>query len=195
MADLSSDIQDSETLTGRLIVAMPHVQDSRFERSVIFLFAHQADGAMGLIINRPTEEISFADLLSQLDLEFEEDNDGMVVRVGGPVETDRGFVLHSTDYHREEATIRVNDGTSVTATIDVLKAMASGDGPDNALFALGYSGWGPGQLEREIRDNTWLHCEADSELLFNADDDDKWELALAKIGIDPSLLSTTAGTA
>ncbi len=184
-----------ESLAGRLIIAMPNIGDPRFERSVIYLFAHQADGAMGLIVNRPTDDLRFDDLLEQLDLGIEGDAPQTQVRFGGPVEVERGFVLHSDDYHRDEATMRVDKGISVTATVDILKAMAAGDGPERALFALGYAGWGPGQLEREILENGWLHCEADDAIVFDDEDDTKWSRALAKIGVHPSALSSASGSA
>lgn len=186
-----------ETLAGRMIIAMPNIEDPRFERTVIYLFAHQDSGAMGLIVNRVTDHVSFPELLGQLELTVEEDDDlgDTPVRFGGPVEMERGFVLHSPDYHRDEATLKVDSEISMTATVDILHAIAAGEGPQRALFALGYAGWGPGQLEREIRQNGWLHCEADVELVFDQADDTKWTRALAKIGVDPSLLSTTAGSA
>lgn len=174
---------------------MPNIGDPRFERTVIYLFQHQEDGAMGLIVNRIKDDVSFGDLLAQLDLGVSAGVAATPVRFGGPVEMERGFVLHSPDYHREEATIRVDENVSMTATVDVLKAMAEGRGPRRALFALGYAGWAPGQLEREIRENGWLLGPADLDLVFSADDDEKWTRALALIGVDPSLLSGAAGSA
>ena len=188
-------LNSGDSLAGRLIIAMPNIGDPRFERSVIYLFAHQDDGAMGLIVNRPTEDLDFGDLLDQLELEVDGDASDTQVRFGGPVEIERGFVLHSADYHRDEATLRVDDAISMTATVDILKAMAAGGGPSKSLFALGYSGWGPGELEQEILDNGWLHCEADADLVFDNDDDTKWVRALAKIGVNPSALSAASGSA
>ena len=190
-----SEEEMGDRLAGRLIIAMPNIGDPRFERSVIYLFAHEGSGAMGLIVNRITDDVSFPELLSQLKLDITDHIDDTPVRFGGPVEMERGFVLHSADYHRDEATLKVDDDISMTATIDILHAMAAGKGPRKALFALGYAGWGPGQLEREILQNGWLHCEADPELVFDTADDNKWTRALAKIGVDPSLLSTAAGSA
>lgn len=190
-----SDEDPAESLTGRMIIAMPNIGDPRFERAVIYLFAHRSHGAMGLIVNRATDEIEFRDLLGQLGLDIGPEAQDIVVRFGGPVEVERGFVLHSPDYYRDEATLRIDDDISMTATVDVLRAMAAGEGPKRALFALGYAGWGPGQLEREIIQNGWLHCEADAELVFDDIDDTKWNRALAKIGVDPSLLSSAAGSA
>lgn len=197
----ATDTQDDapslaeEGLAGRLIIAMPNIGDARFHKSVIYLFAHEDSGAMGLIVNRVTEDVSFPELLDQLELEVTDDLDETPVRFGGPVEMERGFVLHSPDYHREEATLKVDPDISMTATVDILHAIAAGEGPERSLFALGYAGWGPGQLEREIRQNGWLHCEADADLVFDAADETKWTRALAKIGVDPSLLSATAGSA
>lgn len=184
-----------ERLAGRMIIAMPNIGDARFHKSVIYLFAHEDSGAMGLIVNRVTEDVSFLELLGQLELEVSDDLDETPVRFGGPVEMERGFVLHSPDYHREEATLKVDTDISMTATVDILHAIAAGEGPERSLFALGYAGWGPGQLEREIRQNGWLHCEADADIVFDAADETKWTRALAKIGVDPSLLSATAGSA
>ncbi|MCI4664656.1 MAG: YqgE/AlgH family protein [Neomegalonema sp.] len=184
-----------DSLVGRMIIAMPNIGDPRFERTVIYLFAHQLDGAMGLIVNRPTDDLHFSDLLDQLELEANEDTNETQIRFGGPVEVGRGFVLHSADYHRADETLRVDDQMSMTTTVDILKAMADGGGPQKALLALGYAGWGPGQLEREILENGWLHCEVDQEIVFDDDDETKWARALAKIGVNPSALSPTAGSA
>lgn len=190
-----SDAQSGESLAGRLIIAMPNIGDPRFERSVIYVFAHEDDGAMGLIVNRPTDDLRFDELLEQLELDIQGAAPTTPVRLGGPVEVERGFVLHSDDYYRDEATMRVRDGVSVTATVDILKAMAAGEGPERAIFALGYAGWGPGQLEREILENGWLHCEADEEIVFDDDNETKWSRALAKIGVRASALSSTSGSA
>ena len=190
-----AQLKSGDSLAGRLIIAMPNIGDPRFERSVIYLFAHQDDGAMGLIVNRPTEDLHFGDLLDQLELDSNSDASETQVRFGGPVEVERGFVLHSADYHRNEATLRVDGDISMTATVDILKAMATGRGPSKSLFALGYAGWGPGELEREILENGWLHCEADEAIVFDDDDDTKWARALAKIGVNPSALSAASGSA
>ena len=190
-----TDAVDDGSLAGQLLIAMPNIGDPRFDRSVIYLFEHQSSGAMGLIVNRRTDDVSFGDLLEQLDLEVSGELDETPVRFGGPVAVQRGFVLHSPDYHSEDATLQVDEEVSMTATVDVLRAMASGDGPQRSLFALGYAGWGPGQLEREIRQNGWLYCKADPEIVFDKADDTKWTRALALIGVDPSLLSGTAGSA
>ncbi len=191
----NADRPAADSLEGRLLIAMPNIGDPRFERAVIYLFAHRETGAMGLMVNRQTDDLDFRDLLTQLQLEVADGAQLTAVRLGGPVEVERGFVLHSPDYHKDEATLRVDEDISMTATVDVLQAMASGDGPSQALFALGYSGWGPGQLEREIAQNGWLHCEADADIVFGGDDEAKWIMALKKLGIDPLMLSSTAGTA
>jgi len=188
-------------LDGQLLVAMPIMTDKRFARSVIYMCAHSAEGAMGLIINRRASHISFSELLKQLSImpdgadDVEIELEDMDVHVGGPVETQRGFVLHSADYYVADSTLPIDDGVSLTATIDILKAIAGGKGPDRAILALGYAGWRAGQLESEIAANGWLHCPADAGLLFDRDLEQKYERALSKIGIDPSHLVSDAGHA
>ncbi len=181
-------------LTGHLLVAMPGMRDPRFEKTVIYLCAHNADGAMGLVVNRVLESLSFPDLLTQLDIQPVGLGEEIRVHFGGPVETGRGFVLHSADYI-QPATMSVDGRISLTATIDILRAIAEGGGPRSCMLALGYAGWGPGQLDNEIKMNGWLHVDADEALVFDDDLDTKWERALAKIGIDPRMLSDTAGHA
>jgi putative transcriptional regulator len=188
-------------LDGQLLIAMPVMTDKRFARSVIYMCAHSADGAMGLIINQRAPHLSFRDLLGKLKILPEKDDAGeselidVDVHVGGPVETGRGFVLHSADYYSAESTLPIDDGVSLTATLDILKAIAAGKGPDRAILALGYAGWQPGQLESEIAANGWLNCPADAELLFDRNLERKYERALGKIGIDPSHLVSEAGHA
>ena len=188
-------------LDGQLLVAMPIMTDRRFARSVIYMCAHSAEGAMGLIINQRASHISFSELMKQLSImpetadEVEIELEDMDVHVGGPVETQRGFVLHSADYYVADSTLPIDDGVSLTATIDILKAIAGGKGPDRAILALGYAGWRPGQLESEIAANGWLHCPADADLLFDRDLEQKYERALSKIGVDPSHLVSDAGHA
>lgn len=189
-------------LDGQMLVAMPAMNDERFTRSVIYICAHSAEGAMGIIVNHPAPNISFPELLVQLDVIPEGEgihlpNHAENVRVlkGGPVETGRGFVLHSADYVVENATLPIDDGVCLTATLDILKAIASGEGPRSAVLALGYAGWAPGQLEQEIQSNGWLHCPADPELLFGQDVEQKYNRALQKIGIHPGMLSSDAGHA
>jgi putative transcriptional regulator len=188
-------------LDGQLLVAMPIMTDKRFARSVIYMCAHSAEGAMGLIINQRASHISFSELMKQLSImphsadDVEIELEDMDVHVGGPVETGRGFVLHSADYYAADSTLPIDEGVSLTATIDILKAIAGGKGPDRAILALGYAGWRAGQLESEIAANGWLHCPADADLLFDRDLEQKYERALSKIGIDPSHLVSDAGHA
>jgi putative transcriptional regulator len=188
-------------LDGQLLVAMPIMTDRRFARSVIYMCAHSAEGAMGLIINQRASHISFSELMKQLSImpetadEVEIELEDMDVHVGGPVETQRGFVLHSADYYVADSTLPIDEGVSLTATIDILKAIAGGKGPDRAILALGYAGWRAGQLESEIAANGWLHCPADADLLFDRDLEQKYERALSKIGVDPSHLVSDAGHA
>lgn len=191
---MSDNPLDERFLAGQLLIAMPGMQDERFAKSVIYMCAHNEEGAMGLVINQVLDSLSFPDLLEQLEIEEGEFVDGVQVHFGGPVEAGRGFVLHSTDYD-QDATLPVDDDIALTATIDVLKAITHGKGPRNCLLALGYAGWGPGQLDSEIRANGWLHAAADPELVFDLDADTKWERAIAKIGIDPRMLSDEAGHA
>jgi len=193
---------DSTYLDGQLLIAMPVMDDERFARSVIYVCAHSADGAMGIIVNRPAGSIDFPQLLRQLDIvdesspiELPEDGESVRVLRGGPVDTSRGFVLHSSDFSIENATLPIDDGICLTATLDILKAIAQGNGPKHAILALGYAGWAPGQLENEIQHNGWLHCPADPDLIFGEDMDDKYQRALEKIGIDLAMLSNAAGHA
>lgn len=204
---IPSDFEDiagsnGRFLDGQMLIAMPAMADPRFARSVIYLCAHSAEGAMGIIINQQAPNINFAELLEQLNISSESDSihmppslEHMAVHVGGPVETGRGFVLHSTDYYAEDSTLPIDDGVSLTATVDILRAIASGDGPNKALLALGYAGWAPGQLENEFQANGWLHCPADIDILFDHDIDNKYERALEKIGIDPARLVNDSGHA
>jgi putative transcriptional regulator len=192
--DMSTLINPSGYLAGQMLIAMPQMRDARFSRTVVYLCAHTAEGAMGLVINRMFNGLSFPDLLEQLNIEPTPICDPVKIHFGGPVEAGRGFVLHSTDYV-QETTLVVNDEVGLTATIDVLKAIAQGEGPARSLLALGYAGWGAGQLDNEIRDNAWLSVEPDDELLFGADLDTKWERSIAKIGVDFSMLSGEAGHA
>jgi putative transcriptional regulator len=180
---------------------MPVMTDRRFARSVIYMCAHSAEGAMGLIVNQRAPHIGFHELLQQLKI-APGNGDGILVgpaamdvQVGGPVETGRGFVLHSSDYFAADSTLAIDEGVSLTATIDILKAIAAGKGPDKAILALGYAGWRAGQLESEIAANGWLHCPADLDLLFDRNLEQKYERALSKIGIDPSHLVSDAGHA
>jgi putative transcriptional regulator len=191
---MSTLINPSGYLAGQMLIAMPQMRDARFSRTVVYLCAHTKEGAMGLVINRMFNGLSFPDLLEQLNIAPTPLCDPIKIHFGGPVEAGRGFVLHSTDYV-QETTLVVNDEVGLTATIDVLKAIANGEGPSRCLLALGYAGWGAGQLDNEIRDNAWLSVEPDDELLFGADLDHKWERSIAKIGVYFSMLSGEAGHA
>jgi putative transcriptional regulator len=180
------------SLIGQLLIAMPQMEDPRFSRSVVFMCAHNAEGAMGLIVNKTVEQPSMGELLTQLSI----DGDGFnraPVHFGGPVEAARGFVLHSTDY-TEPGTLVVGD-VGVTATMDILRAIGRGEGPRQRFFALGYAGWGPGQLDAEIQANGWLTVASDNALLFDETNDDKWRRAIGKLGVDPFALSGDAGHA
>jgi putative transcriptional regulator len=189
-------------LDGQMLIAMPSMTDDRFERAVIYVCAHSVEGAMGIIVNQPASNIKFPDLLVQLEvipaaerIELPTGADAVKVLKGGPVATGRGFVLHSADFFIENSTLPIDNGICLTATLDILKAIAHGDGPQSAILALGYAGWAPGQLEEEIQQNGWLHCPADPELIFGTDTGGKYDKALRKIGIDLSHLSSEAGHA
>lgn len=191
-----------EYLDGQMLIAMPLMQDERFARTLIYVCAHSADGAMGIIVNQQAGSIDFPELLAQLNIIDEEETpamsgaaESMKVLRGGPVEPGRGFVLHSSDFFLENSTLPIDEGISLTATLDILKAIAHGAGPQRAILALGYAGWAPGQLENEIQHNGWLHCSADPELVFGADIAGKYDRALRKIGIEPAMLSSEAGHA
>ena len=184
-----------KTLAGELLVAMPHMQDPRFARSVVYLCAHsEADGAMGLVINKPLVSLSLDELYTHLKLEPSRLNQSRPVHFGGPVDPGRGFVLHTTDY-AEGATLKVGSDFAITATLDILRAIGTGGGPRRSLLALGYAGWAPGQLDAEIQANGWLSVPADAALVFDDDLDGKWQRALGKLGVDMTMLSTEAGHA
>ena len=182
-------------LTGKLIVAMPAMGDPRFRRAVILVCAHTPYGAMGLIVNKPMPDLKFSDLLAQLKVPHFGPGRDIRIQFGGPVERERGFVLHSPDYASGQATAQVSPAYGMTGTLDVLQALASGSGPTQAILALGYSGWGPGQLEAEIARNDWLTAEASDPLIFGDQDLSKWRQALHTMGIDPVSLSPTSGRA
>ena len=198
----ADETADRSYLDGQILIAMPVMEDERFARSVIYLCAHSSEGAMGIIVNRPAGSIDFPELLVQLDIIKKADQiklpeiaESMKVLKGGPVETGRGFVLHSSDFFIKDATLPIDEGICLTATVDILKAIAKGAGPKHAILALGYAGWAPGQLENEIQGNGWLHCDADADLIFGSDIEEKYLRALRKIGIDPGMLSAEAGHA
>jgi len=184
----------SAYLTGQLLIAMPGMSDPRFIKTVVYICAHNADGAMGLVVNRANQTLGFPDLLKQLEIFTVGDETPIEVLFGGPVESERGFVLHSPDYV-QDATLVVDDHIALTATTDMLKVIAGGGGPHNRILALGYAGWGPGQLDSEIMSNGWLNVDADDELVFGHDLEHKWEHAIQKIGIDPRMLSGESGHA
>ena len=191
---MTDDSEKDGYLTGQLLVAMPQMLDERFSKSVIYMCAHNDDGAMGLVVNKVLENINFPDLLQQLDLSPIVSGKEIRVHFGGPVEAGRGFVLHTADYV-QEATMIVDDRIALTATTDILRDIAGGDGPQNSLLALGYAGWGPGQLDAEIQANGWLSLDADDKLIFSLDPASAWQGSLAKMGIDVSMLSGDAGHA
>lgn len=182
-------------LTGQLLIAMPGMGDPRFSNSVVFLCAHSAEGTMGLIVNKPTGDLTLRDLLEQLEIDVGPTPPDLPVHFGGPVEHGRGFVLHETGYESSIATLTVNADFAMTATLDILEDMAAGRGPKRTIVALGYAGWGPGQLEAEIAQNGWLVCPADLALVFDRADATKWQAALTKLGISPLTLSAEAGRA
>ena len=182
-------------LTGHLLIAMPGMADPRFARSVVFLCRHSDEGAFGLVINKPLPEMRLSAFLAQFDLACTPSADEGEVHFGGPVETNRGFVLHTADYSSREGTQEVTPGVNLSATLDVLADLAVGEGPRGAIVALGYAGWGPGQLEREIGQNAWLTTLARNDLLFRTPAEGKWAAAVRAMGIDPQLLSSHAGRA
>lgn len=189
-------------LDGQFLIAMPSIVEGPFARTVVYICAHSAEGAMGITINKPAPRITFGALLVQLGvvsgadaIRLPDSAAKVAVQHGGPVETGRGFVLHSSDYFIESSTLPIDDRVSLTATLEILKAIANGNGPENALLALGYAGWSPGQLDSEIQANGWLHCPARPELIFDHDLDSKYDRALQLIGIDLAMLSSEAGHA
>jgi putative transcriptional regulator len=193
-ATMSATVDPSAFLTGQMLLAMPAMADPRFAQSVIYVCAHTPDGAMGLVINRPLAKPTFDDLLRQLDVEPVPPARRIRLCAGGPVDNARGFVLHTADW-TGEGSLKVTDDLALTASLDVLKAIASGGGPQHGILALGYAGWGPGQLEAEITQNAWLSLPADTQLVFGDDHDTKWRRAMALLKIDPLLLSEAAGHA
>ncbi|MDH3597620.1 MAG: YqgE/AlgH family protein [Rhodospirillales bacterium] len=191
---MSISSKDDRYLTGQLLIAMPNMLDPRFTRTVIYLCAHTEDAAMGLVVNRLNDQITFPDLLEQLDIDTGDLGHSVPIHFGGPVESGRGFVLHSPEY-QQEGTLKVSEGVSLTATVEILRDMAVGKGPQKSLLALGYAGWGRGQLDAEIQSNSWLHVDPDDALVFGGDLDEKWEQAIAKLGFDFKMLSGDAGHA
>jgi putative transcriptional regulator len=189
-------------LDGQMLIAMPSMRDERFSRSVIYVCAHSSEGAMGIIVNQLAANVNFPDLLVQLEvipaadlIQLPQRAGSIKVLKGGPVDTGRGFVLHSADFFIENSTLPIDNDICLTATLDILKAIAHGNGPVSAVLALGYAGWAPGQLETEIQENGWLHCAADTDLIFGTDNEAKYQKALRKLGIDLGMLSSEAGHA
>jgi putative transcriptional regulator len=191
---MMKETNETGYLDGKLLVAMPTMSDPRFERAVILLCAHSESGAMGILLNKTLDALSFTELLEQLDIPEVGDASKIKVHFGGPVDTERGFVVHSTDL-LHETTLVIGEGMALTATIDMLKSIAMGTGPDNSFLALGYAGWGPGQLEQEIQENGWLVVTPDTDIVFGAALDQKWRAAVTKLGVDPALLSGDIGHA
>jgi putative transcriptional regulator len=181
-------------LSGQFLAAMPAMGDPRFERALIYICAHSEDGAMGLVVNQPLEELKFPDILEQMGIESSPACDRIIVHCGGPVEAARGFVLHSSDYQMD-GTLVVNESVALSATTEILKSIAYGTGPKKCLMALGYAGWGEGQLDEEIKSNAWLNVPVDSGLLWSEDSDSKWDRALGTLGISPAALVGEAGHA
>ena len=186
--------RQADRLTGQILVAMPTLTDPNFAQAVILICAHSADGAMGIILNRSLERPSFEALLQQLDIAPVPPEREIRLCAGGPVENVRGFVVHTTDW-MVDGTLRVDEGLGLTTSLDILKAVAQGRGPRECLLALGYAGWGPGQLENEFGQNSWLSVPADEALVFKGDNETRWRRAMQKLHVDPALLSPTAGHA
>jgi putative transcriptional regulator len=191
---MSGLLLSGPSLSGHVLIAMPGLPDPEFARSVVYLCAHSDEGAMGIIVNRPITAPSFADVLGQLDVSPAPPARAIALCKGGPVDHSRGFVLHTADW-TGDGSLRVNDDVALTASLDVLTAIATGGGPREGILALGYANWGPGQLDDEIRQNSWLNVSADVGLLFDTDNDSKWTRALAKLHIQPGQLSSLSGRA
>ncbi|WP_373086710.1 YqgE/AlgH family protein [Sneathiella sp.] len=191
---MNTETSHAGYLDGKLLVAMPTMLDPRFKKAVILLCAHSDAGAMGILLNKTLDALSFDDLLEQLDISKSEKPTRIGIHFGGPVDTERGFVIHSTDLVHE-TTLVISDDMALTATVDMLKTIAGGAGPSNSFLALGYSGWGPGQLEQEIQENGWLVVDPDAEIVFGLKLDTKWLVAVNKLGVDPALLSGDYGHA
>lgn len=186
---------DTTNLTGKLLIAMPDMGDPRFDHAVIYICAHSSDGSMGLIINKPAPDVRFSDLLEQLSIDEGEQMVDVRIHYGGPVETGRGFVLHTSDYASGAGTMEVASGVAMTATLDILEDIATGSGPKRSMLGLGYAGWGPGQLEDELIQNGWLVCDANEDILFGRAAEHKWTAALKILGVDPLMLSASGGSA
>lgn len=188
-------MEDITNLTGKFLCALPGMGDHRFEKSVIYICSHNSDGAMGLIINKPKDDIIISDLLTEIGIEGSARLADQPVLNGGPVDIDRGFVLHSADYYNEDTSLRISETLALTSTRDVLESLTSSEGPDMAVLAVGYSGWGGGQLEQEIAQNAWMVIDGKEGLIFEDDLDDKWSKALSYIGVTPGMLAHFGGRA
>ena len=189
-------LNDSEIdFQGKLLLATPKMQDFRFEKAVILICSHNASGAMGIILNKPTLDLKFDDVLNQLEIDTKLSDLKPKIYFGGPVEFGRGFVIHSPDYDVPNVSIRIKEQYYLTASMEILRDIAEGKGPKDSLLALGYSGWGPGQLENELFADSWLLCDSDNDLVFSLRSECKWNGALAKIGVVPSHLATFGGSA
>lgn len=193
---------EAQSLEGKLLIAMPGIGDDRFDKTLIYMCAHSEDGSMGIIVNRPSEDISFEEVIDRIEFDENEHKfdskvkeDHISVHEGGPVEPARGFVLHTADYDTGEHTMPIDSEICLTATLEVLRDIATGKGPRKSLLALGYAGWSPGQLENEIQANGWLFCEADENLLFDVEYEEKYLSALTKLGIEPGNLASDFGHA
>lgn len=184
-----------ESLAGTMLIASPSMGDPRFEHSVIYICAHSEEGAMGLIVNKPSKEVDMGDLLGQLKIAVTPEAERIRVHFGGPVEMGRGFVLHSDDFETPGVTQKLQEGLALTATVEILRAISRGRGPARAILALGYAGWSPGQLEAELQKNGWLSAPGDPELVFSSADEGKWAAALDAIGVSPAMLSGKGGSA
>ena len=195
MASAQKSKGDDGFLLGKLLIALPGMPDPRFEKSVIFMCAHSDQGAMGLIVNKPFEGLTFRELVEKLEIRVTANTPDPPVLFGGPVSTGQGFVLHSSEYMAKDATMPVTPEISLTASVEVLRDMAEGRGPGKSRVARGYAGWGPGQIEGELQTNGWIHCDPDKAIVFDLAYDAKWRAALAKLGADISGLSAEAGRA
>lgn len=187
--------QDASDLTGKFLISMPDMGDPRFDNALILICEHTPKGAMGLIVNKPTDDVKLGDLYENLSLDISDADQRKPVHFGGPVEMGRGFVLHSQDFESGLDSHRVIDGVNLTATVDVLEEIGQGQGPSRRLVLLGYAGWGVGQLEGELANNAWLVCDAEADIVFNVPDPEKWPAALGLLGVDPLMLSSEGGTA
>ncbi len=193
---MEHSFNDSESYTGKLLLATPEMSDPRFSFAVIYIVSHDRNGAMGIAINKKKSGLHISDLLSQIGIEGDVQVADAPVLNGGPVDIDRGFVLHSADYFIPDTSMKISDTLSLTTTKDVLEALVSADdAPKRAMLAVGYAGWGAGQLENEIMNNAWLLLEGDEDLIFSEELENKWTMALNDIGIDPSALSYRGGQA